>query len=148
MTVSRTPRISQARYLSLLLVDWFGKCIWVTPYLLFVSIGLLQKKSKQRMGLIYILLWKKLPSVTSRYILVRFQWHGCSKKCAQESSCNKFFIIISDKILMKYGTRILKSQTFFNRHKYSSPNALNIKYFWTFNYNHCGVLGITKLSDS
>ena len=35
----------------------------------------------------------------------------------------------------------------FKRHKYPSPNALNIKYFWTLSYNHWEFLGITKLSN-
>ena len=30
---------------------------------------------------------------------------------------------------------------------YPSPNALNIKYFWTLSYNHWEFLSITKLSN-
>ena len=32
---------------------------------------------------------------------------------------------------MKYNLRILKNKNLFKRHKCSSINALNIKYFWT-----------------
>ena len=46
-----------------------------------------------------------------------------------------------------YSLRILKSKNLFKRHEYPSPNALNIKYFWTFNYNHWGFFGITILTN-
>ena len=48
---------------------------------------------------------------------------------------------------MKYSLRILKNKNLFKRHKHPSPNALNIKYFWTFSYKHWGFLIITKLSN-
>ena len=48
---------------------------------------------------------------------------------------------------MKYSPEILKNKNFFKTRKYSFPNALSIKYFWTLGYNHWGVLGITKLSN-
>ena len=32
---------------------------------------------------------------------------------------------------MKYNQQILKNKNLFKRSKYPSPNALNIKYFWT-----------------
>ena len=35
----------------------------------------------------------------------------------------------------------------FSRDKYPSPNAFNIKYFWTLSCNHWWVWGITKLSN-
>ena len=38
---------------------------------------------------------------------------------------------------MKYSSQILKNKSFFRRQEYSSPIALNIKYFWT----------LTKLSN-
>ena len=44
---------------------------------------------------------------------------------------------------MKYSLQMLKT-LLFKRHKYPSPNALNIKYFWTLSYNHWAFLGITK----
>ena len=49
---------------------------------------------------------------------------------------------------MKYSLQILKNKNFFMRHKYPSPNVLNIKYFWTLSYSHWGLLDITKLSNS
>ena len=49
---------------------------------------------------------------------------------------------------MKYSLRILKNKNLFKRHKYPSPNASNIKYFWTLSYNHWRFFGITKLSNS
>ena len=58
---------------------------------------------------------------------------------------------------MKYSLQILKNNNLFKRLKYSLPNALNIKYFWTLSYNYwefldtqlqlLGFLGITKLSN-
>ena len=49
---------------------------------------------------------------------------------------------------MKYSLRILKNKNLFNRRKYPSQNALNIKYFWPLSYNHWGFLGgITELSN-
>ena len=48
---------------------------------------------------------------------------------------------------MKYSLQILKNKNLFKRHKYPSPNALNIKYFWTLSYNNWGFLSITKLSN-
>ena len=48
---------------------------------------------------------------------------------------------------MKYSLQILKNKNLFKRHKYPSPNALNIKYFWTLSDNHWVCWGITKLSD-
>ena len=41
---------------------------------------------------------------------------------------------------MKYSLRKLKNKNLFKRHKYPSPNALNIKYFWTLSYNHWAFL--------
>ena len=32
---------------------------------------------------------------------------------------------------MKYSLQISKNKNLFKRHKYPSPNALNIKHFWT-----------------
>ena len=46
---------------------------------------------------------------------------------------------------MKYSLQILKNKNLFKRLKYSLPNALNIKYFWTLNYNYWEFLGIIKL---
>ena len=46
---------------------------------------------------------------------------------------------------MKYSLQILKNKNLFKRHKYPSPTALNIQYFWTFSYNYWGFLGIIKL---
>ena len=43
------------------------------------------------------------------------------------------------------GLRKLKNKNLFKRHKYSSPNVLNIRYFGALSYNHWGSLGITKL---
>ena len=40
-----------------------------------------------------------------------------------------------------------KNKNLFKRHKYTSPNALNIKYFWIISYNHWEVFGIIKLSN-
>ena len=37
---------------------------------------------------------------------------------------------------MKYSLQILKNNNLFKRLKYSLPNALNIKYFWTLSYNY------------
>ena len=37
---------------------------------------------------------------------------------------------------MKYSLRKLKNKNLFKRHKYPSPDALNIKYFGTLSYNH------------
>ena len=37
---------------------------------------------------------------------------------------------------MKYSLQILKNKNLFKRRKYPSPNALNIKYFWTLSYNY------------
>ena len=86
-------------------------------------------------------------SAASSCILVPFERYGHPKKCSQKSSYNTFTIYISHKSLMKYNLQILKNKTLFKRHKYSSPNALNIKSFWTINCNHWGVFGITKLSN-
>ena len=60
---------------------------------------------------------------------------------------------------MKYSLRILKNKNIFKRLKCPSPNALNIKYFWTLCYNYWkgrgggggggggGGLGVNKLSN-
>ena len=61
------------------------------------------------------------------------------KKCALKSSSDTFSIYISRKISMKHSLRILKNKNLFKRHNYPSPNALNIKHFWTICYNHWGV---------
>ena len=41
---------------------------------------------------------------------------------------------------MKYSLRTLENKNLFKRHKYPSPDALNIKYFWTLSYKHWGFL--------
>ena len=48
---------------------------------------------------------------------------------------------------IKYSLWKFKNKNIFKRHKYPSPNASSIKYFWTLTYNHWGFLGITKLSN-
>ena len=48
---------------------------------------------------------------------------------------------------MKYSLQILKNKIFFKRLKYPSPNALNIRYFWTLNYNYWGFGGIAEISN-
>ena len=42
---------------------------------------------------------------------------------------------------MKYSQQILKNKNLFKRLKYSSSNALNIKYSWTLSYNYRRVFG-------
>ena len=48
---------------------------------------------------------------------------------------------------MKYNLQILKNKNLFKRVKHPSPNALNIKYFWTLNHNYWDFLDIMKLSN-
>ena len=67
------------------------------------------------------------------------------KKMCPKSSCNLFLYIFYAKT--KYSLWILKNKNLFMSHKHPSPNALNIKYFWTLCCNHWGFLSITKLSD-
>ena len=43
--------------------------------------------------------------------------------------------------------KYLKNKNVFKRLKYPSPNALNIRYFWTLSYNYWGFGSITKLSN-
>ena len=70
------------------------------------------------------------------------------KKCTQKSSCNFFSIYISSKTKTKYNLQILENKNLFKILKYPSPNALNIKYFWTLSHNYWEFLGITNLSNS
>ena len=82
-------------------------------------------------------------SAPSRCILVLFEQYGRPKKCAQKSSCNTFFIFhVKTKWNIVYD--YLK-KNLFQRHKYRSPKALKIKYFWTLRYNHWEFSCITKL---
>ena len=74
-------------------------------------------------------------------------WYRLNGMDAQQSSCNTFFIYISNANWMKYSLQIPKNKNIFKRHIYPFPNALNIKYFWTLSYNHWEFLGITKLSN-
>ena len=89
-------------------------------------------------------------SATSRYVLVPFERYGHQKK---KKMPKKFLLILFLYIFHVktkwniYSLRILKSKNLFKRHEYPSPNALNIKYFWTFNYNHWGFFGITILTN-
>ena len=48
---------------------------------------------------------------------------------------------------MKHSLQTLKNRNLFNRHKYPSPNALDMKCFWALGYNHRGIWGMTKLSN-
>ena len=60
------------------------------------------------------------------------------KKMHPKSSCNFFSIYVSCLNYMKYSIRIVKNKNLFKRHKYPSPNAFSIKYFWTLSCNHWG----------
>ena len=71
-----------------------------------------------------------------------------SKKCTQKSSGNFFSIYISSKTKTKYSLQILENKNLFKILKYLSPNALNIKYFWTLSNNYWEFLDITNLSSS
>ena len=73
-------------------------------------------------------------SATPKCIVVLFEQYG-HFFCTQKSPCNTFCIC---KNWMKLSLQILKNKNLFKRHKYPSPNALNIKYFWTLSYYHWG----------
>ena len=77
-------------------------------------------------------------SAASRCILVLFAIVWTPKKMHPKSSCNLFSIHISCLNYMKYSIRIVKNKNLFKRHKYPSPNAFSIKYFWTLSCNHWG----------
>ena len=76
-------------------------------------------------------------------------WYRLNSMGAQKNAPKKFLvtfsIYISCKNYVKYSWQILKIINLFKRHKYPSPNALNIKYFWKLSYNHWGFFCITKL---
>ena len=81
--------------------------------------------------------YKLQDSVASRCILVPFERYGRPKNVFP---C-MFHVKPKWNIVYKY----LRNKTFFKRLKYPSPNALNIRYFWTLSYNYWGFGGITKL---
>ena len=74
--------------------------------------------------------YKLQDSAVSRCILVPFERYGRPKKC--------FFMYVSRKIKWNIAYKYLKNKHFFKRPKYPSPNALNIRYFWTLTYNYWG----------
>ena len=66
----------------------------------------------------------------------------------QKSSCDTFAIYIFHlKTKWNNSLRKLKNKNILKRHIYPSPNALNIKYFWTLIYKNWVFWGITKLSN-
>ena len=66
-------------------------------------------------------------SAGSRYILVLFEQYGQPKKCAQKVLVTLLPYLFHIKTKW-HSLQILKNRNLFNRHKYPSPNALNIKF--------------------
>ena len=86
-------------------------------------------------------------SATSRCILVPFEWCGCPKKYVENVLVTFFPYIFHVKTKWNIVIYEYLNTHLFKKHKYPSPNALNIKYSWTLNYNHWVFLSITKLSN-
>ena len=86
-------------------------------------------------------------SATSRCILVPFEWCGCPKKYVENVLVTFFPYIFHVKTKWNIVIYEYLNTHLFKKHKYPSPNALNIKYSWTLNYNHWVFLSITKLCN-
>ena len=86
-------------------------------------------------------------SAASKCILAPFERYERQKKCAQNKFLETLFpCIFHVKTKLNIVFEYLKTKIF-SRDTNISPNALDIKYFWTLSYNHWGFFGITKLSN-
>ena len=108
----------------------------------FYHVGTISGKLKVD-TIIFVWAWSKIAVVFQFTVPHRdVFWYFLNGMGAQKNAPKKFLVtlfpyIFHGKTKLNIVYEYLKTKIF-SKDKYPSPNALNIKYFWTLRYNHWG----------